>query len=58
MNAYQVYSGDSFGIGCSFVESINDRVSFALTIDPNDPAYNNDIPARDAFIYTTGLISL
>jgi hypothetical protein len=58
MNAYQVYSGDSFGIGCSFVESINDRVSFALTIDPNDPAYNNDIPARDAFIYTTGVVSV
>jgi hypothetical protein len=58
LNAFQVYSGDSFGLGCSFVESVNDRVSFALTIDPNDPAYNNDIPARDAFIYTTGLVSL
>ena len=58
MNAFQVYSGDSFGIGCSFVESINDRVSFALTIDPNDPAYENNIPARDAFIYTTGLVSV
>ena len=58
MNAYQVYSGDSFGIGCRFVESINDRVSFALTIDPNDIAYSNNIPARDAFIYTTGVVSV
>lgn len=55
MNSYLSSNGATFGIGCSFVESVNDRVTFMLQIDPNDPAYNNDIPARDAFIYTTGV---
>ena len=55
MNSYLSGNGTTFGIGCSFVESVNDRVTFMLQIDPNDPAYNNDIPARDAFIYTTGV---
>jgi|TARA_R110000868_G_scaffold118449_4_gene314111 hypothetical protein len=50
-------SGVSFGVGCSFVESVNDRVSFALQIDPS--YYTQDtIPPRDAFIYTSGLLSV
>ena len=49
--------GTTFGIGCSFVESVNDRVSFFLQIDRNAYEQNN-IPARDTFIYTTGLLSV
>ena len=57
MNAYLSTEGDTFGIGCSFVESVNDRVSFFLQIDRN--AYDeNNIPARDAFIYVTGILSV
>ena len=57
MNAYLTQTGESFGIGCSFVESVNDRVSFALQIDP--ASYPEDtIPPRDAFIYTSGILSV
>ena len=58
MNSYLSQQGDTFGIGCSFVESVNDRVSFALQIDPNDPAYDNNIPPRDSFIFTSGILSV
>lgn len=58
MNSYLTSSGDTFGLGCSFVESVNDRISFFLQIDPNDPAYNNNIPAKDAFIYVTGVLTV
>lgn len=57
MNSYLSQGGDTFGIGCSFVESVNDRVSFALQIDPGVYAQDT-IPPRDAFIYTSGLLSV
>lgn len=57
MNTYLSQNGDTFGIGCAFVESVSDRVAFALQIDPNAYAGNN-IPARDAFIYTTGILTV
>ena len=57
MNSYLSQGGDSFGIGCSFVESVNDRVSFALQIDPASYAQDT-IPPRDAFIYTSGILSV
>ena len=57
MNQYLSQGGDTFGIGCAFVESVNDRVSFFLQIDPNAYA-GNEIPAKDAFIYTTGITSV
>lgn len=57
MNSYLSQGGDTFGIGCSFVESVNDRVSFALQIDPGVYAQDT-IPPRDAFIYTSGILSV
>jgi hypothetical protein len=57
MNTYLSQNGDTFGIGCAFVESVSDRVAFALQLDPNAYAGNN-IPARDAFIYTTGILTV
>lgn len=57
MNSFLTSTGATFGIGCSFVESVNDRIAFSLQIDPNSYE-NNQIPAKDAFIYLTGVLTV
>jgi hypothetical protein len=60
MNALQ-YRQYTFGVGCAFSTSVNDRLGVALQLDPNDPAYTSAPLAAnpyDAYIYVLGFVSV
>ena len=52
-NAFLSNQGFTWGLGCAFVESQNDRLSLQLTLDPNAWT-NNVIQPMDAYIYISG----
>jgi hypothetical protein len=60
MNALQ-YRQYTFGVGCAFSTSVNDRLGVALQLDPNDPAFTSAPLAAnpyDAYIYVLGFVSV
>ena len=60
MNAYQ-YRNYTFGVGCAFSTSVNDRLGVALQLDPNDPAFTSAPLASnpyDVYIYILGFVSV
>jgi hypothetical protein len=60
MNAFQ-YRNYTFGVGCAFSTSVNDRLGVALQLDPNDPAFTSAPLASnpyDVYIYILGFVSV
>ena len=61
MNAFQ-YRNNTFGVGCSFSTSVNDRLGVSVQVDPTDPYYitEGSLAANpyDAYIYILGFVSV
>lgn len=56
MNRFLNENG-SFGIGCAFKTSINDKLQVALTIDDNTP-YQPSLEPIDTYMYVNGFLTL